>query len=67
MVNIEASTGHIVIQLKAYLKWVEPKLPVSVKGYHKGLIPDVYLSNHFVSYFLPFFPSLSTHAACFLH
>ena len=72
MVNVEEKSGldnrfvfnvgnnvRIVRNTTKILQRIEgPNVPVCVWDYHKSRIPDVYQSNHFVSYFLQFFPSL---------
>ena len=56
--NIRVSDSNILVDMRPSQMKAGLKLPVSVKGYHKSWIPDVYLSNHFVSYFLQYSPSL---------
>ena len=56
--NVGNIVGDVWNTTKALQRIELLDIPVCVRGYHKSRIPDVYLSNHFVSYFLPFFPSL---------
>ena len=56
--NVGNIVGNVWKTTKVLRRIEGLNIPVCVRGYHKSRIPDVYQSNHFVSYFLQFFPSL---------